>query len=92
MGPILEVNKPMFLSDRCKGYAMAHTNKSHIVHVNGINIVGRAKPQSKNRKEIIPMQDASRERRDFTCAAYCRNQPVGGKITQAATLNMFIGR
>lgn len=38
MGPILIVNKAAFLPDRCKGYAMAHTNKSHIVHVNGINI------------------------------------------------------
>lgn len=52
MGPILEVNKPVFIVRSLQGLChLVHTDKSHIVHVNGINISGRAKRQSKKEKK-----------------------------------------
>lgn len=76
---------------------MAHTNKPHIVHVNGIknaiiHIYGvgqnkTSKPEGKKMYYIITTQHASPKKGGIPVhlCGLLQEPAVGGKITQAAT-------
>lgn len=75
---------------------MAHTNKSHIVHVYGIkNAIisteqGRTKRQSPREKKCITLllRNMQAQKKDGIPVHLCgllQEPAVGGKITQAAT-------
>lgn len=83
MGPILIVNKTAFLPDFAARAMPWPIQTNLTLYTSMASISGQNKTSKSRKTNLLCNMQAQKAKFQFTCAAYCRNQPVGGKITQA---------